>query len=182
MPLFPCKGDRSTHESDRSGMKMKTFLQRASNLDLWIASFALAVLIILTICGVLMRYIFNNPLTWLEEVQLFCMVWIVFTSGGAAFRTKSHVAIEMVVDTFPKSVQKYVEYAIDAIVLFSLGYLFLRSVGYVQLFLRSGRTTSMLGIPYWFIYGIVPFACIDMVVSYIHAKYFVQSPALEENR
>lgn len=68
------------------------------NLDIVVAGAALIVLIVLTFAGVVMRYIVGQPFTWLEEVQLFCMVWIVFAAGGAAFRTKSHVAIEMVAD------------------------------------------------------------------------------------
>ena len=63
------------------------------NLDIIVASIALIVLIILTFVGVIMRYIVGQPFTWLEEVQLFCMVWIVFAAGGAAFRTGSNVAI-----------------------------------------------------------------------------------------
>lgn len=152
-------------------MKKKQLLPIISNLDLWIASVSLAVLIVLTLWGVIMRYLFSRPLTWLEEVQLFCMVWIVFASGGAAFRTKSHVAIEMVVEMFPKTVQKVIAILIDIIVVFSLGYLFVRSIGYIQLFLRSGRSTSMLAIPYWFIYGIVPLSCIDMLISYFLTEY-----------
>lgn len=122
-----------------------------------------------------MRYVINKPLTWLEEVQLFCMVWIVFASGGAAFRTKSHVAIEMIVELLPKRTQKVIGIIIDAIVIFSILYLGYLSIGYIRLFLRSGRTTSMIGIPYWFIYGIVPFSCVDMLVSYFLTKYFKQS-------
>ena len=55
------------------------------NLDIAIASVILAVLIVLTFAGVIWRYIFSNPFTWLEEVQTSCMVWIVFAAAGAAF-------------------------------------------------------------------------------------------------
>lgn len=173
------KGGRPTEWLRRTCMKKNQLRTIISNLDLWIASIALASLIVLTLCGVAMRYIFGRPLTWLEEVQLFCMVWIVFAAGGAAFRTKSHVAIEMVVELFPKTVQKVLSIIIDILVVFALSYLFIRSIGYVQLFLRSGRTTSMLGIPFAFIYGIVPLSCIDMLISYFITEY-LHSPAAQE--
>ena len=68
------------------------------NLDIVVASIILAILIVLTFLGVVWRYIFNAPFTWLEEVQTSCMVWIVFAGAGAAFRSGNHVAIEMIVE------------------------------------------------------------------------------------
>ena len=52
-----------------------------ANLDIAVASVILTVLIVLTFLGVVWRYIFNNPFTWLEEVQTSCMVWIVFAAA-----------------------------------------------------------------------------------------------------
>ena len=71
------------------------------NLDIAVASAILAILIVLTFLGVIWRYIFDAPFTWLEEVQTSCLVWIVFAAAGAAFRTGNHVAIEMIVDLMP---------------------------------------------------------------------------------
>lgn len=126
-----------------------------------------------------MRYVVGKPFTWLEEVQLFCMVWIVFGAAGAAFRTHNHVAIEIVVDAMPKKMQKLVEYFIDAIVLIVLSFLFIHSIGFVSLFFRSGRSTSMLEIPYWFIYAIAPLSCIDMIISYFVTKYITDKKEKE---
>lgn len=151
---------------------VKTIL---GNLDIAVASVALIVLIILTFSGVVMRYIVGKPYTWLEEVQIFCMVWIVFAAGGAAFRTGSHVAIEMVVEMFPESVQKVIGYIIDIVVLAVIAYLFWNSMGFIQMFLKSGRSTSMLKIPLALQYVIAPISYILMIVSYFYAKYFDKS-------
>ncbi len=139
------------------------------NLDIAVASVALLILVVLTIYGVIMRYLIAHPLTWLEEVQLACMVWIVFAAGGAAFRTGSHVAIEMVVEMLPKKLQKVVEVLVSIIVVLVLAYLFYQSIGFIGMFLKSGRATSMLGIPYAWIYGIAPVSYILMIISYFYA-------------
>ncbi|GHS85720.1 hypothetical protein AGMMS49957_02420 [Synergistales bacterium] len=139
------------------------------NLDIVVASISLVLLIILTFGGVIMRYLVGRPLTWLEEVQLACMVWIVFAAGGAAFRTGNHVAIEMVVDAMPKKAQKIMEYLIGVVVVLVIGYLFIQSIGFVKLFISSGRSTSMLNIPYALIYGVAPVSYIIMIISYFYA-------------
>ncbi|MDF2609570.1 MAG: TRAP-type C4-dicarboxylate transport system, small permease component [Lachnospiraceae bacterium] len=141
------------------------------NFDIAIAGIALVVLIVLTFLGVIMRYVFESPFTWLEEVQLWCMVWIVYAAAGAAFRTGSHVAIEMVVELFPKAVQKVMEVLISLIVIIVIGFLFIQSIGFVELFVRSGRTTNMLSVPYSLIYGMVPVSCILMILNFFYAKY-----------
>lgn len=149
--------------------KDNKFLKLLCNLDIAVASITLAVLIILTVAGVAWRYIFGSPFTWLEEVQLACMVWIVFAAGGAAFRTGNHVAIEMVVDLFPKKVQKVIEWMISVVVVVVLAYLFVQSLGFIQIFLKSGRSTPMLDIPYSVIYGIAPVSFVVMIVSYFYS-------------
>lgn len=146
--------------------KVLSFL---GNLDVAVAGLTLTLLIVLTVLGVIWRRVFNQPFTWLEEVQLACMVWIVFSAGGAAFRYGNHVAIEMVVDMFPKKVQKIIEYVISVVVVLVLSYLLKESLGFIQLFVKSGRSTPMLNIPYAIIYGIAPISFAIMLVSYFYA-------------
>ena len=78
------EGDKKMEKQEKNKSSLTTIL---GNLDIVVAGAALIVLIVLTFAGVVMRYIVGQPFTWLEEVQLFCMVWIVFAAGGAAFRT-----------------------------------------------------------------------------------------------
>lgn len=151
--------------------KNNKFIDFIKNLDILVAIIALIVLVFLTCSGVVMRYIVGQPFTWLEEVQLFCMVWIVFGAGGAAFRTGNHVAIEMIVEMFPKSVQKIIEKIVDIIVLLVIAYLLVQSIRFIGVFIRSERCTSLLKIPYTLIYGIAPVSYLIMIVSYFTSKY-----------
>lgn len=146
---------------DSTGLKVLT------QLDIIVACIALVILILTTFIGVPMRYAVGKPFTWLEEVQSACLVWIVFGAAGAAFRTGSHVAIEMVVDRFPKNVQKIWQICIAIIVTAVIGFLFVQSIGYIRMFINNGRTTAMLGIPYSKIYLVCPFSFLLQIVSFI---------------
>lgn len=141
------------------------------NLDILLAGLVLAVLIVLTFAGVIWRYFLSSPFNWLEEVQTACMVWIVFAAAGAAFRLGNHVAIEMIVDLLPQPVQKVMTVIISIVVVAVLGYLFEKTLGFIDIFLLSGRSTSMLGIPYWLIYGIAIPAYLDMLFSYFYSVW-----------
>ena len=122
----------------------------------------------------------NLGLPRLEEVQTSCMVWIVFAAAGSAFRAGNQVAIEMVYDMFPKAGKKVLDIVISVVVVVVLAYLFYQSIGFIDIFLQSGRSTPMLKIPYALVYGIAPLSYIDMVICYFWSlKKGVKSEAKE---
>ena len=155
------------------------FMGVITKLELVISEIILAALIIVTIVGTLTRYFLRMPFTWIEEFQLACVVWIVFLAGSAAFHEKAHVAIEMVVDLLPKSVQRVINILIGIVVLLVLAYVIKTSWAYIEVFVRSGRTTPILKVPYMMIYGVAPVACVLMVLEYFHG--LLENPKDEED-
>ncbi|MDO5141613.1 MAG: TRAP transporter small permease [Eubacteriales bacterium] len=150
------------------------------NIDTIVACIVLALLVVLTFAGVVYRRVLNAPFTWLEEVQTSCMVWIVFAAAGPAFRAGNQVAIEMVYDLFPQKAKKALDIVISVIVVSVLAYLFYQSIGFINIFVQSGRATPMLKIPYVVVYGIAPLSYIDMLVCYFWSlKKGVRSEAKE---
>ena len=75
----------------------------------------------------------------------------------------------MIVDLMPKKMQKIAEIFISVVVVVVLAYLFYQSIGFINIFVQSGRSTPMLKIPYAFIYGIAPVSYVLMIVSYFYA-------------
>ncbi|NMB43066.1 MAG: TRAP transporter small permease subunit, partial [Clostridiales bacterium] len=88
-----------------------------SRLDVIISGLALTLIVFLTLAGALSRRFLNQPFVWLEEIQLFLEVWVVFLGAGAAFRTGSHVAIEVVVDALPEKAKKVIDVIISGLAL-----------------------------------------------------------------
>ncbi|RKL62015.1 TRAP transporter small permease [Thermoanaerobacteraceae bacterium SP2] len=113
-----------------------------------------------------MRYFFNNPITWLEEFQLWCFVWLAFFGAGAAFRSGSHVAIEVVVDRLPSVPKKIVECIGYLVTMAVFVYFLIYGTKLVQQLYFSGRMTNILKIPYSLIYSALPISCILMMINY----------------
>lgn len=135
-------------------------------LDLYLAGIALTILIAVTFGGVVMRYFMGNPFAWEEEVQLACFVWITFLGVGVAFRTGSHVAVEILVEKMPARMARWVEimgYAVSLAVLLFLCYYSTVLVAHMA---QMGRTTNIVSIPYTAIYAVVPIGCILMIVNF----------------
>lgn len=72
--------------------------------------FALCILlvgiVVITFTQVLFRYVFQFSLAWTEELARFFFMWIAALSVGYAFKTKSHFALNFVVDRFGSGTQR----------------------------------------------------------------------------
>lgn len=150
------------------------------NLDIVIASIALVILVGCTFSGVIARYVIGKPFGWIEEIQAALIVWVVFAAGGAAYRTGNHSAIEILFEAFPKKIQKVVKILIGIIVVAVIGFLGYTSIGYIQLFMRTGRTTAVLNIPFVLIYAIVPISCLLQIFNYFLVNVFGYEDEVEK--
>ncbi|MDI3535016.1 MAG: hypothetical protein PWQ82_1381 [Thermosediminibacterales bacterium] len=153
-------------------MRLKNkILKLLINIDLIISGISLILLVIITFLGVIMRYFFNNPFVWQEEIQLWCFVWVVFFGASAAFRSGSHVAIEILVDRLPPFLKKAVEIFGYLAVMFVLFYIMIHGSRLVNQLNYTGRTTNVLDIPYPIIYSALPIGCVLMMINCTIVKF-----------
>ena len=141
------------------------------NLDLYFMVILLACLIVLTVGGVLKRYILRNPISWLEEIQALLFMWITFIGGSAAFRYASHVSIEILVDSLPKKIGGLIERFYVLLQLLILGYLCYQEFTYYFQLISTGKVTNLLRIPYSVAYLALPIGGVLMLVSMLWASY-----------
>ena len=141
------------------------------NLDLYFMVILLACMIVLTVGGVLKRYILRNPISWLEEIQALLFMWITFIGGSAAFRYASHVSIEILVDSLPKKIGGLIERFDVLLQLLILGYLCYQEFTYYFQLISTGKVTNLLRIPYSVAYLALPIGGVLMLVSMLWASY-----------
>lgn len=141
------------------------------NLDLYFMVILLACLIVLTVVGVLKRYILRSPISWLEEIQALLFMWITFIGGSAAFRYASHVSIEILVDSLPKKIGGLIERFDVLLQLLILGYLCYQEFTYYFQLISTGKVTNLLRIPYSVAYLALPIGGVLMLVSMLWASY-----------
>lgn len=139
------------------------------NPDLLLACLALAVLIAVTVGGVAARYLVNQPFGWMEEVQLWTLVWVAFFGASALARHSGHIAVDAFIGIFPKFLQRLaygISRIVTIVVLCFFGYYALRHVMQMH---TSGRATNILEVPYSLIYAAVPVSCLLMTVEAIRS-------------
>ena len=66
---------------------------------------------------VIMRYVFNNSLSWSEELGKFIFVWLSWIGISIGHRRKEHIKITLLVDKLPYKINKLVEAFTDLILI-----------------------------------------------------------------
>lgn len=54
----------------------------------------------LVLLSVVLRYVFNDPLTWGEELIVGLFTWMVFVAAAAAVRSQMHIRIDVMAPVF----------------------------------------------------------------------------------
>jgi len=52
-------------------------------------------IVVISFVAVVCRYVFNNSLTWSEELTRYMFIWIVFLGAAIGVRQRAHIAIDL---------------------------------------------------------------------------------------
>ena len=127
----------------------------------------MVLILLLVIAQVAMRYIFNSPLTWSEELAVFVMIWLTFIGSLICMRDKEHIEVTILVDHLPRTLQRIV-------VAFSrlASVFFLLVVAYYgfDLVMENMTVTSPANkISMGLVYTIIPLSSIGMAFYLVKA-------------
>jgi TRAP-type C4-dicarboxylate transport system permease small subunit len=130
----------------------------------------MALILLLVIGQVIMRYIFNSPLVWSEELAVYCMVWLAFVGAIIAMRDKEHIEVDIVLVFLPEKfrhLMKLVSRSITAIFLLVL------TVYGFQLTMENYNIPSAANqIHMGYVYIIIPVSAIGML--YYNVKHIMR--------
>lgn len=148
---------------------MKKVKKILINMDLIISCIALLALIYVTFSNVILRYFFNAPYQWGEEVQMILIVWAIWFGGSAAFRTGDQICVDMILGLLPKKIRTVVNIIIYVISTLLLAFLGWQGIAYVMQLANTNRVTETLHISRALIYSCMPISCFWMIGNMTYA-------------
>jgi TRAP-type C4-dicarboxylate transport system permease small subunit len=110
----------------------------------------MASMAILVFSNVVMRYVFNQSIFWVEEFTQIQMIWVAYLGAGLALREGRHVAVDMLQDWMPAPLRKTVRGLIALAMALFLVTLFVLGLQ-IAAFTWSQETPAMglpAGLPY----------------------------------
>ncbi|MCD8140851.1 MAG: TRAP transporter small permease [Planctomycetaceae bacterium] len=94
---------------------------------------------------VIMRYIFNDSMTWPEEFCRYCYVWTAFFSLAYTVRQGNMLRVAVVMDLLPQTARKVVFILVNVVCLIVFAVFFGHSIGVVQSIHKMGQTSTAMG-------------------------------------
>ena len=85
---------------------MKWFLDHVEEFFMIPLIFAMSIIIFIQ---VVCRYVFQNSLTWSEEMARYMFVWLVYFSVSYTARREKHIRIDAAINLYPKKARPYIE-------------------------------------------------------------------------
>lgn len=148
---------------------MKRILKAYDVIEERALVFSLVFTVLLIFFQVIMRKIFNNSLSWSEELARFIFIWQIWLGVSLGARKKQHIVVELLYGfRFMKGTPEKVMRSIVR-VLNILFCLFMTGVGWQimqNLFLKNTLSPAM-EIPLWIVYASLPFSFLVATIRYV---------------
>lgn len=83
---------------------LQAFNRKLARVLDWTIGLIMSAIVAILFVGVIMRYLFNAPLFWSEEVAVLGLIWMTFLGGAILIRQDKNVCITLFSDICPAPV------------------------------------------------------------------------------
>lgn len=122
-----------------------------------------AAMTIVILMQVVFRYVFNNALSWSEEVARYMMVWMTFLVAPIAYRKGLNVGLDLLGSVLPARAMAVLGIVIHVLVILLILALFRETIGMLDRGLRI--TAQTFQVPMFYIYLAVPLGYAAMILA-----------------
>jgi TRAP-type C4-dicarboxylate transport system permease small subunit len=138
--------------------------------------FLMAVAMLALVAGgtwqIFTRMILKDPSTVTDEFLRYVLIWASMIGSAYCFYRDEHLSLTLVQDRVKGPAATVLTIFIEAAILFFVCYVFV--YGGFKLAMNATNKSSVMRIPYKFLYSIVPISGIFIVVARVlkYAQYF----------
>ena len=108
--------------------RFDAFLRGLLQVETVVSVAILSVLIVMISCQVFLRYLFNSPFTWAEELGALLLIYLSFITGDVVYKKNAHISIDYVVGFFPRRLRAATEMTLGVMTCLCLGALTVVSI------------------------------------------------------
>jgi TRAP-type C4-dicarboxylate transport system permease small subunit len=118
----------------------------------------------LAFAAVIMRYVFNFSLEWIEEGARYLALLAAFVVAGPVLRNRGHVALDLLTSRLRGTHEQMHRFAVSLVALVVGAAIFVWGVVLVLQTYQYGLLTGSLHFPQWLPYSIVPLGMAILVL------------------
>lgn len=116
-------------------------------LEITLCVALMSVMTLIIFVQVVMRYVFQNSLTWSEELARYCFIWLIYLGISYGCKVMKHIKIDAALKLFSKRVQPYIIIIGELCVLVFAVYIVITGWNLTVFQAALGKTSPALGLP-----------------------------------
>jgi TRAP-type C4-dicarboxylate transport system permease small subunit len=134
---------------------------------------ALFAFITLAICAeVLMRYGFNRPLAWVDEVSEYALLWMTFLGTSWVLRQNGHVRVDILMQFFsPATLRRCGLFSAACGMLAALVLVIFGARATWIAFARGSYKSTGLDLPTWIVLVVIPLGGLLLFARFSRMAY-----------
>lgn len=142
---------------------------------------SMIAMVVIIFLQVVMRYVFNNSLTWSEEIARYIFLWQIWIGVSYAVKRSKHIRVTIMVDLLKNARVKKAMELLATLIWLAFGiFLFYRAGIVMTKVHASGQLSPATFIPMWIPYASVFFGVGLMLLRLLQKMYHdIKTPANE---
>ena len=140
---------------------LPTFDRVLIRLNRWAVIAILAAMAAMVFANVVLRFLTDHSIIWVEEVSRYLMIWLTFLGAGLVLRYGGHVGVDTLQQTLPGHAA-WIRAAIFALLLVFFATMLWLGVRYSMV--TWGQTTPVMQIPIGVVYLAMPLGFALLIV------------------
>jgi len=147
----------------------------------------LVSMLLLISANVLMRYVFNSPIPWADQMATYGLVYVTFIGAPRVLARRGHVAVDILHASLPARQQRLLRVAIDVVgMVYCLLFLLLASKELSGLVVRGAEFSDAVTVPQWIVYAVIPVGagllCLQFLANFLADLRILRNagPALQQ--
>ena len=135
----------------------------------WALTITLTIMLVVVTAQVWYRFVFNDPLTWSEEVARYLFVWISFIGSAVGIRYRVHLGIDLIDKILSPKARKVMTVVVNLLIQIFLGVVIYWGIRILQVV--QFQKSASLGIPMTYPYLAVPVGCSFMLLNSLRVTW-----------
>jgi TRAP-type C4-dicarboxylate transport system permease small subunit len=131
---------------------MKRVQERVIRLEQAAGICMMALLFVIVNLGILSRYVFGHPISWIEEVSNFLFIWFGFLACSCALAQKRHILIDIFIHGLPDRLKVLIRCFLGLLLQLLFAWMLWPSIKAIKEF----QLSSALKIPEGYVFLVVP--------------------------
>lgn len=133
----------------------------------YLSGVILAGMVCLICMNVVLRYVFDSPLIWVDQIIQYCMVYITFLGAPWVLARRRHIAIDLLQETLSEHKRPLLGVVIGAAgFLYCAGFAYLGWNELARVLDRDSMFADAIVVPQWTVYWVIPAGSILMALEF----------------